>query len=140
MFSLHIVYVFFFFSSGRRHTMCALVTGVQTCALPISVISDEAFEVLVEREPITVICSAKGWIRAIKGHAADDGSAAFKEGDKGRYWIHAETTDKLLLFGTNGRDRKSGVEGKGVVGRVDPGVRRYIKKKIKKYTDRRYDS
>jgi len=67
------------------------------------VISDEAFEVLVEREPITVICSAKGWIRAIKGHVADDGSAAFKEGDKGRFWLHAETTDKLLLFGTNGR-------------------------------------
>ena len=67
------------------------------------VISEEAFEVLVEREPITVICSAKGWIRAIKGHAADDGSATFKEGDKGRFWLHAETTDKLLLFGTNGR-------------------------------------
>ena len=67
------------------------------------VISEEAFEVLVEREPITVICSAKGWIRAIKGHVADDGTAAFKEGDKGRFWLHAETTDKLLLFGTNGR-------------------------------------
>jgi topoisomerase-4 subunit A len=67
------------------------------------VISEEAFEVLVEREPITVICSAKGWIRAIKGHVADDGSAAYKEGDKGRFWLHAETTDKLVLFGTNGR-------------------------------------
>ncbi|MFN4311109.1 MAG: DNA topoisomerase IV subunit A [Ferrovibrio sp.] len=67
------------------------------------VISEEVFEVLVEREPITVICSAKGWIRAIKGHVADDGSAAYKEGDKGRFWLHAETTDKLVLFGTNGR-------------------------------------
>jgi topoisomerase-4 subunit A len=67
------------------------------------VISEEAFDILVEREPITVICSAKGWIRAIKGHAADDGTAAFKEGDKGRFWLHAESTDKLVLFGTNGR-------------------------------------
>ncbi|HLT75803.1 MAG TPA: DNA topoisomerase IV subunit A [Ferrovibrio sp.] len=67
------------------------------------VISEEAFEVLVEREPITVICSAKGWIRAVKGHVEDEGTASFKEGDKGRFWLHAETTDKLLLFGTNGR-------------------------------------
>ncbi len=66
-------------------------------------ISEEAFEALVEREPITVICSEKGWIRAIKGHVQDDGSAAFKEGDKGRFWLHAESTDKLMLFGTNGR-------------------------------------
>ncbi|WP_428246579.1 DNA topoisomerase IV subunit A [Ferrovibrio sp.] len=66
-------------------------------------ISEEAFEALVEREPITVICSEKGWIRAIKGHVQDDGNAAFKEGDKGRFWLHAESTDKLMLFGTNGR-------------------------------------
>src|SRR5690606_22053508 len=67
------------------------------------VISEEAFEVLVEREPITGVCSAKGWIRAVKGHVEDEGTASFKEGDKGRFWLHAETTDKLLLFGTNGR-------------------------------------
>ncbi len=67
------------------------------------VISEEAFEAMVEREPLTVICSEKGWIRAIKGHVQDDGSAAFKEGDKGRFWLHAESTDKLMLFGTNGR-------------------------------------
>jgi len=66
-------------------------------------ISEEAFEAMVEREPLTVICSEKGWIRAIKGHVQDDGSAAFKEGDKGRFWLHAESTDKLVLFGTNGR-------------------------------------
>ncbi|MEL3892667.1 DNA topoisomerase IV subunit A [Ferrovibrio sp. MS7] len=66
-------------------------------------ISEEAFEALVEREPITVICSEKGWIRALKGHVQDDGNAAFKEGDKGRFWMHAESTDKLMLFGTNGR-------------------------------------
>ncbi|MBP7066377.1 DNA topoisomerase IV subunit A [Ferrovibrio sp.] len=66
-------------------------------------ISEEAFEALVEREPLTVICSEKGWIRALKGHVQDDGNAAFKEGDKGRFWLHVESTDKLILFGTNGR-------------------------------------
>lgn len=78
---------------GRRRTAIA----------DAPVISDEAFDVLVDREPVTVICSAKGWIRAIKGHVADDGSAAYKEGDKARFWLHAESTDKLILFGTNGR-------------------------------------
>ena len=67
------------------------------------VIAEEAFEALVEREPITVICSEKGWVRAIKGHQQDDSAANFKEGDKGRFWLHAESTDKLILFGTNGR-------------------------------------
>ncbi len=67
------------------------------------VIAEEAFEAMVEREPITVVCSAKGWIRALKGHVQDEGNTSFKEGDKGRFWLHAESTDKLLLFGTNGR-------------------------------------
>jgi topoisomerase-4 subunit A len=60
-------------------------------------------EALVEKEPLTVICSEKGWIRTVKGHVAEDSEARYKEGDRGRFWLHAETTDKLLLFGTNGR-------------------------------------
>ncbi len=60
-------------------------------------------EALIEKEPITVICSAKGWIRAVKGHVADDGSATYKEGDESRFWFHAESTDKLTIFATNGR-------------------------------------
>ncbi len=60
-------------------------------------------EAMVEREAITVILSEKGWIRAVKGHVVDDGSASFKEGDRGRYWIQCETIDKLVVFGTNGR-------------------------------------
>jgi topoisomerase-4 subunit A len=62
-----------------------------------------ALESMVEREPITVICSDKGWIRAFKGHQEDDGSAKYREGDRGRFWVHAETTDKLMLFATDGR-------------------------------------
>jgi topoisomerase-4 subunit A len=50
-------------------------------------------EALVEREPVTVICSEKGWIRAMKGHGADAAELKYKEGDRGRFVIQAETTD-----------------------------------------------
>jgi topoisomerase-4 subunit A len=67
------------------------------------VVEDEAFEALVEKEPITVICSEKGWIRAMKGHRDPSEEVSYKEGDRGRFSIHAETTNQLVLFGTNGR-------------------------------------
>jgi len=60
-------------------------------------------EVMIEREPITVVCSEKGWIRAHKGHVQDASELKYKEGDKGRFALHAETTDKVLVFATNGR-------------------------------------
>ncbi|GIK96704.1 MAG: DNA topoisomerase 4 subunit A [Alphaproteobacteria bacterium] len=60
-------------------------------------------EAMVEREPVTVICSDKGWIRALKSHVEPNGELKFKEGDRARFALHAETTDKLLVLGTNGR-------------------------------------
>lgn len=60
-------------------------------------------EAVIEREPITVLCSSKGWIRAMKGHLEDVSDAKHKEGDRGRFAVHAQTTDKLLIFATNGR-------------------------------------
>jgi topoisomerase IV subunit A len=63
----------------------------------------EAMETMVEREPITVACSEKGWIRAFKGHQEPNDSIKYREGDRERFWIHAETTDKLMLFATDGR-------------------------------------
>jgi len=60
-------------------------------------------EAMVEREPITVICSDKGWIRAVKGHVESNDDVKYKEGDRARFWFHAETTDKLVMFATNGR-------------------------------------
>lgn len=60
-------------------------------------------EAVIEREPITVLCSSKGWIRAMKGHIEDVSDAKHKEGDRGRFAVHAQTTDKLLIFATNGR-------------------------------------
>lgn len=54
---------------------------------------------------MTVILSEKGWIRAAKGHLDDKAAAdlKFKEGDGPRFAIHAQSTDKVLVFGTNGR-------------------------------------
>ncbi len=67
-------------------------------------------EAMVEREPVTVICSEKGWVRTIKGHVEANGELKFKEGDRARFALHAETTDKLLLLGTNGRFYTLGVD------------------------------
>ena len=60
-------------------------------------------EALVEREPITVVVSEKGWIRALRGQVPDLSSLAFKTDDSLKYAFYAETTSKLLLFATNGR-------------------------------------
>ncbi|MDR6955178.1 topoisomerase-4 subunit A [Ancylobacter sp. 3268] len=65
--------------------------------------ADAVIEALVEREPITVVVSQKGWIRALKGHVADLASLAFKGDDSLRLSFFAETTSKLLVFATNGR-------------------------------------
>jgi topoisomerase-4 subunit A len=71
-----------------------------SAAAPVLEIAAEAF---VEREPVTVILSQKGWIRAQKGHLADDAELKFKEGDKLAHLIRCESVDKLALLATNGR-------------------------------------
>ena len=70
-------------------------------AAPPSV--DVSVEAFVEREPITVILSEKGWLRAVRGHLAEDAELKFKEGDRLARLVPCETTDRLCLFGTNGR-------------------------------------
>ncbi len=73
---------------------------------------------LVEREAVTVLCSQKGWIRAVKGHATG-AEQKYKEGDGLRFAVAAETTDRLVIFGSNGRfytipvDRLPGGRGQG---------------------------
>ena len=59
--------------------------------------------VLVEKEPITVMLSDKGWIRALKGHQDDVSKIEFKQGDGLKRAFTAYTTDKLVLFATNGK-------------------------------------
>ena len=76
-------------------------------------------EAMIEREPITIVCSKKGWIRAMKGHLAPDAEVKYKEGDGPKFVMHAQTTDKLLVFATNGRfytmacDKLPGGRGNG---------------------------
>ncbi|MFT6606771.1 MAG: topoisomerase-4 subunit A [Halocynthiibacter sp.] len=66
-------------------------------------IPDVPLEAMIEREPITIVCSKMGWIRAMTGHIDLARELKFKDGDEGRHVFHAETTDRILLFGTNGR-------------------------------------
>ncbi|MBS9715493.1 DNA topoisomerase IV subunit A [Pseudohalocynthiibacter aestuariivivens] len=69
-----------------------------------AVVEDVPIEAMIEREPITVVCSKMGWVRAMKGHIAlETTELKFKDGDEGRFAFHAETTDRLLVLGTNGR-------------------------------------
>ena len=60
-------------------------------------------EVFVEKEPITVILSQKGWIRCIKGHAALDDDFKFKDDDALQIALHAQTTDRIIFFDTSGK-------------------------------------
>ena len=78
---------------GRRRT----VIGKPPTAVVVPI------EAMIEREPITVLVSEKGWIRAHKGHVEDSSGLKYKEGDQGKFALHAETTDKLVIFATNGR-------------------------------------
>mgnify|MGYP002713084471 CR=1 FL=1 len=63
----------------------------------------EIAHAMIEREPVTVVFSDKGWIRAMRGHVEDLSGTQFKAGDKLKFAAHAETTDKIILFATNGR-------------------------------------
>ncbi|WP_108500848.1 DNA topoisomerase IV subunit A [Paracoccus indicus] len=60
-------------------------------------------EAMIEREPVTVILSKMGWIRSMKGHQPLDAELKFKDGDGPGLAVHAETTDKLMIFASNGR-------------------------------------
>ncbi|WOK36024.1 DNA topoisomerase IV subunit A [Sphingomonas sp. C3-2] len=80
---------------GRRRTLIEEAAPAREIPL----------EAMVEREPITVIMSQRGWIRAMKGHndLASADAAKFKEGDGPAFAFHAQTTDKILLAADNGR-------------------------------------
>ncbi|WP_193175472.1 DNA topoisomerase IV subunit A [Oricola nitratireducens] len=58
---------------------------------------------MIEKEPVTIVVSEKGWMRAMKGHLADMSTLTFKEGDKLQLAFHAVTTDKILVFTTGGK-------------------------------------
>lgn len=72
--------------------------------------ADDVAEAMIEREPVTVVLSQKGWIRVMKGHAKDQSGLAFRQDDGLGVWLHAETTDKLLVFASDGRVYTLGVD------------------------------
>ena len=64
---------------------------------------DVPIEAMIEREPITIVCSKMGWIRAMTGHIDLNRELKYKDGDGSAFIFHAETTDRLLVLGSNGR-------------------------------------
>src|SRR5581483_5820402 len=86
---------------GRRRTEIAGAKHVEA----LSALAEEAVELAsaVEKEPITIVCSEKLWLRSLKGHQEPSDSVKYREGDKERFWIHAQTTDKLMMLATDGR-------------------------------------
>ncbi len=94
---------------GRRRTTIAEAEQVVEFSM----------DAMIEKEPVTVILSQRGWIRGAKGHVALDGDFKFKEGDGPALALHAQTTDKLLIACDNGRfytlgaDKLPGARGFG---------------------------
>ncbi|MGK9049953.1 DNA topoisomerase IV subunit A [Xaviernesmea oryzae] len=79
---------------GRRRTQFAEAPEADVEAIQ---------QAMIEKEPITVVVSQKGWIRALKGHMSDTSGLTFKEGDGPKLAFPAQTTDKLLLVTTGGK-------------------------------------
>jgi topoisomerase-4 subunit A len=59
--------------------------------------------IAIDREPVTVVVSEKGWVKAVAGHSVDPAAIKYKEGDSGHFAVKAETTDLLIVFATDGR-------------------------------------
>lgn len=79
------------------------VLGARRTQIAEAVVSiDVPIEAMIEKEPITVVLSKKGWIRALKGHTETD-DLKFKEGDSLKLALKAYTTDNIMLFASNGR-------------------------------------
>ena len=74
-----------------------------TIGKPPAPVTIDLNQVMVDKEPMTVILSAKGWIRAMKGHGINRGELKYKEGDYEQFVFEAQTTDKIVAFASNGR-------------------------------------
>src|SRR5689334_10991465 len=86
---------------GKRRTQVAKAAEVAEMAALAEHVEEHANR--VEKEPITVVCSAKGWLRALKGHQEQSSDDKYREGDRARFWFHAKTTDQIMLLSTDGR-------------------------------------
>ena len=86
---------------GLKTALGARRTKIGKALEPVDM--EQLEEAMIEKEPITVICSAKGWIKAMKGHEIDVKGIKYKDGDRAAFTMEAMTTDKILIFGSNGR-------------------------------------
>ncbi|HJR57549.1 MAG TPA: DNA topoisomerase IV subunit A [Rhizomicrobium sp.] len=86
---------------GRRRTEIA---GAKDVA-ELSALAEAAEEHAnaVAQEPITVVLSQKGWLRALKGHQEESDAVKYREGDRRRFWLHAQTTDSIMMLASDGR-------------------------------------
>ncbi|MCH2076166.1 MAG: DNA topoisomerase IV subunit A [Rhodobacteraceae bacterium] len=66
-------------------------------------VEEVPIEAMIDREPVTIVCSKMGWIRAMSGHIDLGRELKYRDGDEGRFVFHAETTDRLMAFASNGR-------------------------------------
>ncbi|MBT9368392.1 DNA topoisomerase IV subunit A [Rhizobium sp. CSW-27] len=87
------------FAKGRGKPFARLTQFAEAPDADVEAIQ----QAMIEKEPITVVISQKGWIRALKGHIADTSGLTFKEGDGPKLAFPAQTTDKLLLVTTGGK-------------------------------------
>lgn len=85
---------------GPTTSLGARRTTIGKPPVPVSIDLQQA---MIEKEPITVILSAKGWIRAMKGHGIQQADLKYKEGDREQFVLEAQTTDKIVAFASNGR-------------------------------------
>jgi topoisomerase-4 subunit A len=98
-------------ATPRQRRLTTFSAAPEPVALPV--------EVLIEREPVTVLCSQKGWVRAVRGNNGAAPEQKYKEGDGPRFAVAAETTDRVIVFATNGRffaipvERLPGGRGQG---------------------------
>ncbi len=58
---------------------------------------------MIEKEPVTIVCSEKSWIRAMKGHIEDTSTLSYKDGDQAKFVFTAQSTDKIILFSSSGK-------------------------------------
>jgi topoisomerase-4 subunit A len=86
---------------GKRRTQIAAAADVAELSALAEHVEERANA--VEREPITVVCSQKGWLRALTGHKDQSKDDKYREGDRARFWFHAQTTDQIMLLSTDGR-------------------------------------
>ena len=78
---------------GKRRTLLDKIPDVE-------ILTEDQ---IIEKEPITVVFSEKGWVRALKGHAIDKNDIKYKESDSERFLVESQTTDRLIFFSNLGK-------------------------------------